>query len=305
MTSQRKTLDTFEIVPRPVLDDITVLIPTLGRSILERCLQYIEKGSCWPGQIVVVDQGSNSKIANWLAKLQTIGIQTLHIQSSQQGRAASVNRGLEKLKTKFVVITDDDCFVDVDWIKNMAKRLDDSPESIVSGRVEPFGDGGEVVAIVTSKKSAIYHRPQLKFDAMSGGNMGTSAAVIEHVGLFDEAPLMRCAEDGDWAYRALRSGVTIIYAPEVSVQHYGWRDEAQRTDQYKIYARSHGAFYGKYLRKGDLFIALRVVIHYFRALRRWLRGILKKDRESEIRGFAYLTGLLPGIIRGIRRDIFE
>jgi GT2 family glycosyltransferase len=228
----------------------------------------------------------------------------LHLPSSQQGRAAALNRGLEQLKTRFVAITDDDCFVEKSWLKNMSKRLNENPDSIITGRVDPAGDR-EVIAVVTRQHSTIHHRPGLKFDPMSGGNMGTSTAVIERVGLFDEAPLIRCAEDTDWAYRALRSGVPIIYAPDVSVQHYGWRDEAQRVDQYKIYSRSHGAFYGKYLRQGDLFIALRVVIHYLRALRRWLRGILKKDRECELRGFAYLTGLLPGIIRGIRRSIFE
>jgi GT2 family glycosyltransferase len=230
---------------------------------------------------------------------------TVYVPSSEKGRAAGINRGLEHVKTRFVTLTDDDCFVNTHWVRNLESELRENPDSIVTGRVEQ-ADDTEVLVVVTSLIRMVYRRPRLKFDPMSGGNMGTSTAVIERVGLFDEAPLIRCcAEDGEWAYRALCSGVPIIYAPDVSLQHYGWRDEAQRIDQYKVYARGHGAFYGKYLRKGDLFIALRAVIHHLRAFRRLLRGILKKDRECELRGYTYLTGLLPGIISGMRRSAFE
>jgi GT2 family glycosyltransferase len=198
-----------------------------------------------------------------------------------------------------VAVTDDDCFVDTNWLKNMANRLAETPDSIVTGRVDPDGEE-EVLAVATSKKSAIYHRPGLKFDPMSGGNMGTSMAVIDSVGLFDEDPRLNCAEDGDWAYRALKSGVPITYAPEVSVRHYGWRNTNQRIAQYKAYARSHGAFYGKWLRKGDWFIAVRVLIHYLRASRRWIRGLIARNQEQAFCGRAYVTELLPGIISGLR-----
>jgi GT2 family glycosyltransferase len=125
--------------------------------------------------------------------------------------------------------------------------------------------------------------------------------VIERIGMFDEDPRLRTAEDCEWSYRALRSGVTVIYAPDVAVRHYGWRDERGRTAQYRSYGRSHGGFYGKYLRRGDWFIALRVVIHLLRALRRWLRGTIGGNRELALLGRAYVTGLVPGIISGWRK----
>jgi GT2 family glycosyltransferase len=301
MSYQLRTLDTLEIEPRPVLKDVTVVIPTLGRAILEESLYWIVVGSVWPGGVIVVDQGLNQQVAAWIEALRSIGINTEYVSSTQRGRAAGINRGLELVKTRFVAITDDDCFVSADWLKNMVAHLHDNPAAIITGRVEP-ANSEEVVVTVTSLTPAIYHRPRLKFDAMSGGNMGTSMAVIERVGLFDEDSCLRTAEDGEWSYRALRSGVPIIYAPEVSVRHYGWRDESQRAGQYKDYARSHGGFYGKYLRKGDWFIALRVVIHHLRALRRWLRGIITDDQELALYARAYLTGLLPGIIAGMRRS---
>jgi GT2 family glycosyltransferase len=130
--------------------------------------------------------------------------------------------------------------------------------------------------------------------------MGVAVDSVRVVGLFDEDPCLRTAEDGEWSYRALKAGVPIVYAPDIVVEHIGWRDKSQRLVQYEEYARSHGGFYGKYLRKGDWLIALRVALHYLRAFRRWMKGLMKGDRELASCGRAYFIGLLPGIIAGMR-----
>ncbi len=278
-----------------------MVIPTLGRPVLQESLYWIVAGSAWPGRLIVVDQGSDTQIAEWVGTIRSMGIDAEHLPSSQRGRAAGINRGLERVKTRFVAITDDDCFVDSDWLEKMTARLHDAPEAIVTGRVEAAGDE-KLAVTITSPKPATYHRPRLTFDAMSGGNMGTSMAVIERVGSFDEDARLRTSEDGEWAYRALRSGTPIVYAPEIAVRHHGWRDKNLRVAQYKDYAHSHGGFYGKYLRRGDWFIALRAMIHHARAGRRWLRGVMTGNNEDVIYGRAYFTGLLPGIIAGMRRS---
>lgn len=291
--------ETMAIERRPLSSDITVLIPTLGRAILEESLYHLAKGSTWPGNVIVVDQGASDQVAAWLTILQDIGIKTTYIPSSQRGRAAGLNRGLEQVGTRFVAVTDDDCCVATDWLHTMLKRLVAEPEAITTGRVE--AGGADMVTVVTSQSPAVYRRPRLKFDAMSGGNMGTAMRVVERVGLFDEDPCLRTAEDGEWAYRALRAGIPIIYAPEIVVRHIGWRGEGDRARQYRGYALSHGGFYGKYLRQGDGFIALRALVHHVRALRRWIRGSATGDRELALYGRTYFTCLLPGIIAGMRK----
>lgn len=135
---------------------------------------------------------------------------------------------------------------------------------------------------------------------MSGGNMGTSISVVKKVGLFDEDPCMQTAEDAEWSYRALRKGITIFYEPDICVRHFGWRDLAKREVQYRQYALSHGGFYGKYLRRGDLFILLRAGAHYLRAFRRWINGKRTGDTGSALIGRAYCLGLLPGMLAGLR-----
>jgi GT2 family glycosyltransferase len=292
MTEARGTL-------RPVLEDVSVVIPTLGRPILQDCLDSIVEANAWPARIIVTDQSSSPTVAGYLARVQDRGIDTLHIPSGQRGRALGVNRGIERVETPYLAITDDDCLVDPDWLVGMVRILSERPLSVVTGRVDATGDE-PVALVVDSSEPALYRRPRLTFDAISGGNMGTSLDVMERVGLLDEDPCVQCAEDGEWAYRALRSGVAIVYAPDVIVAHRGWRTLEERGAQFRAYARSHGGFYGKYLRKRDLFIAARVLVHHARSLRRWIRGVRSGDPELALIGRSYFTGLVPGILAGLR-----
>jgi GT2 family glycosyltransferase len=292
------SIQKMEFERKPVLDNISVVIPTVGRPILEQCLCWILMGSTWPACLIVVEQGSNTDVADWLERVRQIGIPVKHILSTQRGRSAGINRGLEQTRTRFVAITDDDCFVGENWLLNMASKLRLNPEAVITGRVEAAGEG--VIFVVTSTKPAIQYRPRIKFDSMSGGNMGTSLANFKKVGLFEEDPVMSTAEDAEWAYRALRTGITIVYAPEVVVTHFGWRNDEKRREQYRHYALSHGGFYGKYLRRGDLFIFARALSHFMRALRRWINSRLKGDLDHALVGQAYCLNLPLGILAGMR-----
>ena len=295
------SIHTTEFESKPVLEDISIVIPTLGRDILEQSLFWIISGCAWPGCLIVVEQGANPNVGKMLKRVQEIGIRVKHIRSGQRGRSAGINRGLEQADTRFVAITDDDCFVGEKWLVNMENRLRLNPEAVITGRVEAAGE--DMVVVVTSTVPFVQTRPRLKFDSMSGGNMGTSLDVFMKVGLFEEDPVMATAEDAEFAYRALRGGVTLRYEPDVVVAHYGWRGESRRVEQYRHYALSHGGFYGKYLRRGDLFILARAAGHFFRASRRWVRGRLNGNAELAMLGRAYCTNLLPGIMAGLRSQI--
>jgi GT2 family glycosyltransferase len=282
-----------------VSEDISVVIPTVGREILKKCLASIAAGHLLPHSLVVVDQSATDEIRDWLEPLSGLGVRVHYLPSNQTGRAAGVNRGIECVTTAYFAITDDDCLVAPDWLLNLRKQLERDPGAAITGRVEA-GDEQTVGIVVTSMQPARYEKPRLKFDALCGGNMATSTTVIRRTGLLDEDIVLRCSEDGEWAYRALRAGVPIIYAPDAVVRHIGWRDPGERGEQYRAYARSHGAFYGKYLRRGDGFIALRAMAHHARALRRLVRGILGGNAEDVLIARAYLAGLIPGAIAGFR-----
>jgi GT2 family glycosyltransferase len=246
-----------------------------------------------------VHQGDEEIIKEWMSQIQKAGIHTVYIHSTERGKPAAINLAIAHTQTKFVCMTDDDCFVQPDWLQNMHSSLLKNPDWIITGRVEPAGN--ETVAIVQLKDAVVFSRPRVKFDLFVGGNMGAAMDVIRRVGPFDEDPLLRnAAEDAEWGYRALRKGVPIAYAPQVVVSHFGWRAESENLERLKNYAHGHGSFYGKYLRKGDLFILLRAVSHFLRAGRRWLIGRLSSNTDQAQRGRAYCLGLIPGMIAGYR-----
>jgi GT2 family glycosyltransferase len=284
---------------KPVIEDITIIIPTLGRPILEECLTKIISGSRWPQALIIVHQGNKAGIKDWVRKIQKIGIQTVYVQSAERGKPSAINIAFTKTKTSFACMVDDDCFVHADWLKNMRKCLQINPDWIITGRVEPAGN--ETIAIVQSREAVVYSRPRLKFDLFVGGNMGAAMDIIQQVGPFDEDPLLRtAAEDVEWGYRALKKSIPISYAPEVAVSHYGWRVESENFNRLKAYAHGHGSFYGKYLRRGDIFIFFRASIHLVRALRKWIYGKITGKTDRVLVGRAYCMGLIPGIVAGFQ-----
>lgn len=278
--------------------DVTVVIPTLGRSILQRVLDSLASGTLHPAEVIVVDQGQSREVEGMLRSLEARGIPTRWIPSTERGRARGVNRGIQATATRFVAITDDDCVVHPDWLERVTTTLREEPDIIVTGRVDA---GDETVLVSVNHADArVQRRPSVRYDRLSGGNMALARATADRIGGLDEDPRVITAEDTEFAYRALRSGVPIRYSPEIAVTHLGWRDELQREGQYASYARSHGAFYGKYLRRGDAFIAVRAIVHWVRAFRRWTVSTLRGDRERARYARQYVFGLFAGIRDGLR-----
>lgn len=289
------------IASKPILGDITVVVPTLGRPILEACLHEMAAGSAWPAAVIVADQGGREEVAGWVERLRALGMNARLLPARQRGRSAGVNRGLERVRTRFVAVTDDDCLAAPDWLRRMTGHLREWPEAIVTGRVESTGDDAAAFCAVTSPAPAVYRRPQLKVHPLIGGNMGAAMATVERVGPFDEHPSLRAAEDSDWGYRALRLGIPIVYRPEIVVRHVNWRTSGQRAARYREYARSQGGFYGKYLLSGDWLIPMQAGRDLLRGPLRWLRGLARADQDMADRGRADTLDLLPGILAGLRR----
>ncbi|TAK51517.1 MAG: glycosyltransferase [Gammaproteobacteria bacterium] len=286
-------------VPRNIDAELTLVIPTLGRASLRGTLAAVAAGTRWPAQVIVADQGRESWIGELAAEYRNAGLAVRHLPSTATGRSAGLNLGIAAAATRFVAITDDDCLPAPDWIEGLGERLRRHDPALVTGRVEA-GEGEVQLAVVTSREEVIQRRPSLRFDRLSGGNMGMARALWQSLGPFAEQPAMRTAEDGEFAYRALRAGVPIVYAPELVVQHLGWRDEPARNTQYESYGLSQAGFYGHYLRRGDAFILLRVLVHLLRSSRRWLRGTLHGDHDAARHGRAQVLGLWPGLRAGWR-----
>ncbi len=189
---------------RPIAADVTVVVPTVGRELMEGCLDSIAAGTVWPAEVIVVDQGGTALIDPWIDRLSRSGLSITHVRSEETGIAAGTNRGLERVRTPFVATTHDDCRVRADWLETISKRVPTIGDAILTGRVEPEGHG-LVLTIVTSADPRTYTKPLIDRDVLFPPNMAFPIRVLERIGYLDEHPSLRLAgEDNEWAYRALR-----------------------------------------------------------------------------------------------------
>lgn len=288
--------------PRPVAREVTVVIPTLGREVLRGCLDSIRSGTTWPEELIVVDQSTSPQVETWVGSLRADGIRVEHVRSGQTGIAAATNRGLERVHTPYVATTHDDCRPRTDWLKRLAVKLPEVGAAIVTGRVEPEGEG-LVLTTVTRREPAVYRKPLIDGDVLFPANMGFPTRLLERIGYLDEHPSLNLAgEDNDWAHRALTAGIPIVYQPDIMVGHLAWHDPSERASLYRRYARGQGSFYGKHLRRGDPFIARRVLRDVLRAPWLVLRGAVTANRELLAMGAGEVTGLLPGLFAGLRNS---
>ncbi len=283
----------------PTLAEVSVVIPTLGRPSLARALEAIATGTHRPAEILVVDQGGDGTGREIVEDARERGLSVRHIASLGRGRAVGVNEGARAVRTSFLLVTDDDCLAEPEWVEAMARALAEHPGAIVTGRIEAW-KGGEVPVVVTARSPFVQRRPRLTHDSLSGGNMGVARSVFEALGLLDEDSRSATAEDAELAYRALRAGIPLVYEPASGVAHVDWREGDARVSQYRSYALSHGAFYGKYLRRGDPLIAARFLVHMIRAARRWVGGLVRGDSDRALNGRSYVCFLPRGVMAGWR-----
>jgi GT2 family glycosyltransferase len=287
---------------RTIVTDLSVVIPTLGRWLLEGCLEALLSGTSWPAEVIVVDQSSSAEVAAWVDQLCRSGMSARHVPSTQRGIAAGTNRGVELVRTRYVAVTHDDCRARPDWIARLGRRLGEVGDVVLTGQVQPEGDG-HVPTTVTAAEAITYRKPLRDRDVLFPANMGLALRVFDRVGRFDEHPLLNwAAEDNDWAYRALRGGVPIVYDPGLVVGHLAWRSAAEIAATYRRYAFGQGAFYAKHIQRGDLFLARRAARDLARGPWLVMRGAWSGNAELLQLGRAEVAGIGPGLVAGLRRS---
>jgi GT2 family glycosyltransferase len=266
--------------------------------VLERVLAAVASGTAVPAAVVLADQGEEpERVAAWARPLADAGVEVVHLRFPPAGPAAARNRAIARVSTPLLAGVDDDCVPAGDWLERLAHRLHRHPGAVVTGRVDAPA-GGRAASTIETASERIHRRPVVKVDPLYTGNFGVAVEVARRIGPFDER--LPCAEDNDWAHRALSRGVPIVYAPEVAVTHHDHRDAAALAELEARYARGQGTFYGKHLRRGDLRIALRVARDLARAPWRWLRGRVTGDAAAAASGRAWLRHLPAGLVAGLR-----
>jgi glycosyltransferase involved in cell wall biosynthesis len=287
---------------------VSAVVATVDRPAgLARCLDALLSGSALPGEIIVVDQGSNDLTTTTIENRRHAAVPLRHIRQNCRGLSASRNLGVSHAKCRVVAVTDDDCVPDAEWIAVIDRALGgDSPPDALTGRILPFGppaDGTYVVSARTSTERTEYSGKVVPWHVGSGANFATTRQCFIGIGGCNErlgagSPGM-AAEDIDLIYRMLGAGLRIRYEPDAIVFHER-QSKDQRVSSRFGYAFGVGAFCALWLRRGDLYSG--------RVLWNWLalqtgalsRAAARRQRFELYQRWLSLRGTLMGVIYGAR-----
>lgn len=118
---------------------VSVIIPTYNRiNMLKNCLSSFE-GLNYPKEcfeVIVVDDGSTDRYYETLKEIiEQFTYKLRVIQQSNGGPAKARNNGIRNAGGEFIAVTDDDCEVDKNWLREIIKGFTSEEIAGVGGMV--------------------------------------------------------------------------------------------------------------------------------------------------------------------------
>ena len=292
---------------------ISIVICTRNRAKkLEQCIHHfgevgIDRGLKW--ELIVVDNNSEDDTAKVVDRVkQRSDLPIQYVFEGRQGLSNARNRGVSEAQQQLIAFVDDDCLVDRGWFASILTEFVRDPSlSILGGRVDLANPNDWPISIRPfSDKIEISSIEQL-LALMIGCNMVFTRQVFDRIGLFDpslgKGTRAGSAEDMDFLYRALKSGLKIVFSPNVLVFHAHGRNLPAVVERVKAeYVRGRGAFYCKHILRGDkqiLKLAYWEIIQLVKEQRRGLQAdgsrILAGKRLRELATGALFQLLKPSM----------
>ncbi|MHB0856755.1 MAG: glycosyltransferase family 2 protein [Anaerolineae bacterium] len=210
----------------------SVIIPNWnGMGLLRPCLNSLRRQTIRDFEVIVVDNastdGSQAALAEEYPEVRVLA------QTRNLGFAAGCNAGIAAALGDVLVMLNNDTEVDPAWLAALVDALDRYPEAgSAASRIMLFdnrrvlhsaGDLYQSNGLPNSRGVwQPYGPPYDVEEPVFGGCGGAVAyrrAMLEDVGLFEEAFFMYC-EDVDLNWRAQLAGWPCIYVPQAVVYHH-------------------------------------------------------------------------------------
>jgi len=210
---------------------VSVIIPNWnGAEHLPTCLESLKRQTLAGLEVIVVDNGSTDG-SLLLLKQEYAEAQVLAL-GENRGFAGACNAGMRAARGDFVVLLNNDTEAAADWLEEVVAAFDRCPEAgmvaskmLLFDRRSVFHTAGDFYRLdgvpgnrgVWETDEGQYDTELYVFGAC-GGSAAYRRAMLEEVGLLDEAFFYSC-EDVDLAWRAQLAGWRCMYAPRAVVYH--------------------------------------------------------------------------------------
>jgi GT2 family glycosyltransferase len=290
---------------------VAVLIATRDRAAdLARCLPTVLANGYPRFEVVIADQGTTDAARRVVDALGDARVRYFH--DTRPGKSRALNRAAAVTDAELLALTDDDCTVPPGWIQRAVDVLArDADAALVAGAMLAVPHDWRTEFIPEFAPQGYCRlqglRGRLRMPrGTAGGNMVVRAEVWRRLGGFDPVlgPGARFlgAEDGDFAYRALRAGLVVVEDPASAVQHWGARPVAggAAAALRRGYAYSQAAHLTKLMRCRDAVAAVALARITARTAWGAARSLVRTGHPS---GAGQVLSLVRGFAHGLRQPL--
>lgn len=286
---------------------VSVLVCTRDRpASLRDTVRGILENDYPDFELYVIDQSSGPESENVISEWKTDS--RLHYtRSASRGLARARNIGVGLARPGIITMTDDDCTVPPDWIRQMVAAFSAGERvAIVFGNVVPAEhdpSGGFILGYrrtVPFLASGI--RDKSRIEGM-GACMAIRSKAWSALSGFDPqlgaGSRFPSCDETDFVIRALLAGYQAYETPAAEVMHHGFRPVQHADALIHGYLQGIGAMLAKHLKCGAW-----PILHVYRALAmRWMFGQPVVEYGFRPSRLVRLRGFLQGSLGAARTDV--
>jgi hypothetical protein len=222
----------FEAAAAAFYPRVSVIVLTYNNlELTKKCLASLEAHSHYPDlELIVVDNASSDGSRDWLAGYGTAHPEVKVILNERNlGFSAGNNVGLRQATGAWLVLLNNDTQVTDGWVFDLLRHARRDP---TIGLIGPVTNniGNEAKLEISYDGAAEMHRrarDHTRWRRHVHFELGTlaffcvmfSRAVLEQVGLLDEAFGVGMFEDDDYCNRVRAAGYRIVCAEDVFIHH--------------------------------------------------------------------------------------
>jgi len=233
----------------------TIIIPNYnGIEYLKNCLTSLQKCEPLNFHIVVVDNGSTDGSME-MVQAQFPEVELIAL-AENTGFAPAVNRGLERTRTPYALLLNNDILVEPDFVKKMeeamemhencfsvsARMLQMHKPELLDGAGDLYCALGWAYALGKGKTASDHYTKPAKIFSSCGGAVIYRMDILNKIGFFDENHFAYL-EDVDLGYRAKIYGYDNWYEPSAVVYHAGSGFSGSRYNEFKTRLASRNSIY--------------------------------------------------------------
>lgn len=248
---------------------VTVIIPNYnGDAYIENCLRSLQEQTFRDFEILIVDNASEDKSADFIEKNYP-DIMLVRLQQNF-GFSRAVNEGIKRTKSPYLILLNNDTVCDKDFIGALYDEIkqDDKIFSVASKMLQMYApdkiDGagdlycalGWAFARGKDQSKKRYEKPSKVFSACGGAAI-YRRDLFEQIGYFDEFHFTYL-EDVDVGYRARIMGYENRYTPKAVVYHAGSGATGSRYNSFKVRIAARNSWYVIYKNMPALQIVLNL-----------------------------------------------